>query len=735
MNGLKLLRLDSTAISSRRTRTIALAIGFLLPLAAAAFAMDVGPTGVSGDRPMSKNKIPRDFSRPPRLSSPVLRAGAPGQKAPLRVTSSAAQARGNRPGLLPQGSGSTQPLAPRQSKDFGGQGVIRHIYHNSNVQRVGFNASGKNSAPSNGAPSNGVPSNSAPSNSAPVEGAHLRWNDGRKNSPVNLTAHQGQVEQDKPGITPPANDVPPRVAEPRGQAGPRSVELKQVVPGTIRPSAPSQQVLVPITTHTYTEVMTITVGQETRIELAAEAGRVTVADPEVCNFNPYGRNELGLIGLAVGTTTLSLQYNDSRFQPVIYLIRVQPDPEVQRRREEHYKIFEAILEEQFPNSKVRLVPRANKLFVKGQARDSREAALILATIRNGQSGNGAGGGYGGGGGGYGGGGYGAGGYGGQGAVYGGGANEPFGSEEAGRRLSTVQIINMLSVPGIQQVALRVKVAELNRTAARNFGIDLDMTFDWSDGNILLQSMLNASTGGTASVLGSFDGDDIEFGIHYLEQHGVVRLLSEPTVTVISGLQAQFIAGQEFAVQTTVGVSGASAVSTDFRALGTLLSVRPTVRDKDHIRLWVNPEFSSINSDLSVNGTPGLNTRSVATTVEMREGQTMAIAGLLDDSMTASTKGNFPWIFARLLGRRSVTRNQTELIILVTPELVHPMDPEEVPPLPGFDVTEPTDVEFFLGGHLEGLPTHEHNSTIWPSLRRRYRGGGSSMISGPFGHGQ
>ena len=82
----------------------------------------------------------------------------------------------------------------------------------------------------------------------------------------------------------------------------------------------------------------------------------------------------------------------------------------------------------------------------------------------------------------------------------------------------------------------------------------------------------------------------------------------------------------------------------------------------------------------------------------------------------------------------MTRSETELVILVTPELVQPMEPEEVPPLPGFDVTEPTDLEFYLG-HLEGLPTREHRSTVWPALHQRYQGGGPAMISGPFGHGQ
>jgi len=123
----------------------------------------------------------------------------------------------------------------------------------------------------------------------------------------------------------------------------------------------------------------------------------------------------------------------------------------------------------------------------------------------------------------------------------------------------------------------------------------------------------------------------------------------------------------------------------------------------------------------------------ATTVEMREGQTLAIAGLLEDTMKGDNTGNVPFI-AELLGKREVTRNENELIILVTPELIHPMDPETVPPLPGFDVTEPTNKEFFLKGRIEGRPVHEYRSTVWPRLRRRYQAGGPAMISGPFGHG-
>ena len=106
-------------------------------------------------------------------------------------------------------------------------------------------------------------------------------------------------------------------------------------------------------------------------------------------------------------------------------------------------------------------------------------------------------------------------------------------------------------------------------------------------------MLNASNNN--SVIGNFSNDQLSFGISYLEQHGVVRLLSEPTLVTMSGKPANFVAGGEFAVPTVVGISGASAVSTDFVAYGAIISFTPYLLDKDLIRLNVSPEFSQIDT--------------------------------------------------------------------------------------------------------------------------------------------
>ncbi|MBN1912723.1 MAG: pilus assembly protein N-terminal domain-containing protein [Pirellulales bacterium] len=450
--------------------------------------------------------------------------------------------------------------------------------------------------------------------------------------------------------------------------------------------------------------------------------RTAVVDPTICDVIQFTPREVSVIGRAQGATHVTFWFADGKHQPVTYLVRVAPDPEVQERKAKQYEVLEDILAELFPNSKVKLTPVADKLIVRGQARDAAEAAQILSIVRgervtaDGQFGR---------------------------LVEGRAAN-PLGHEDTNRNPAAMNVINMLRIPGVQQVALRVKIAELNRSAARNFGVDVDMTAAFSGGTLLLQSLLNQAKGATGisagTLIGKFDHDQLQTSIHYLESHGVIRMLSEPTLVTLSGRPASFVAGGEFAVPTTVGVGGASAVTTDFRAYGAIITFVPVVLDKDRIRLEVAPEFSKIDRTLTVGGdaqgnggTPGLSTRAVTTTVEMREGQTLAIAGLLDDTMDGSNSGEIPLV-AQILGKRSMSRNETELIILVTPELVEPMEPEEVPPLPGFDVTEPTNLEFYLKGRIEGRPTHEYRSTIWPRLRHRYQAGGPEMISGPFGHG-
>jgi pilus assembly protein CpaC len=456
--------------------------------------------------------------------------------------------------------------------------------------------------------------------------------------------------------------------------------------------------------------------------------RTAVVDDAVLEIVQFTPREISLIGRSQGTTHVTFWFDDPATQPVTYLVTVEPDAGQVAIEEKKYQMLEDMINEMFPDSKIHMQLIANKLVVRGQARDSEEAFQIMTLIRAQGMGMGAGmgGGIGGMGGGF-----------GFGGINEGQAADPLQDSATGAaRRSNYQIINMLRVPGVQQVALRVKIAELNRTAARNFGMNLQGHIDVGDSSKILLNSVLGNNGGQSqpSVLFNIDGDDLSISLNTLQQHGVIKLLSEPTLVTLSGNPATFIAGGEFAVPTIVGSAGLNAVTTDFRAFGAIISFLPTVVDKDRVRLQVAPEFSQINSGLTVNGTPGLKVRAATTTVEMREGQTLAIAGLLEDNINANTAGDLPFLW-KIIGKRGVTRAETELIILVTPELVHPMEPEEVPPLPGFDVTEPTSKQFYLHGDIEGNPTMDYRSTVWPMLKKRYKAGGPAMTSGPFGHGQ
>lgn len=473
--------------------------------------------------------------------------------------------------------------------------------------------------------------------------------------------------------------------------------------------------------------VTVRVRRSLLMRTKVDIYRTAVVDESVCDIVQFTPREISLIGRAQGTTHITFWFDDPATPPLTYLVKVEPDPALIKNIEDKFQMLEDLVNEQFPDSKIKLVVLADKLLLKGQAKDAEEAAQILTIVRTQGAALGA--------------------YSGNAGWAGGVADSaatgviPAAAAGALANQPTYQIVNMLRVPGVQQVALRVKIAELNRSAARGFGVNVKANIEFGDAvngsKLLLASLLNANASGNTnlggtSVIANISGDDASIGIRYLQSHGVIRLLSEPTLVTLSGRPATFVAGGEFAVPTVVGSVGLNAVTTDFRAFGAIISFLPTVIDKDRIRLQVAPEFSQINSQLTVNNTPGLNVRSATTTVEIREGQTLAIAGLLEDNYKATNVGDLPFL-AKIFGHRDASRNETELIILVTPELVHPMEPEEVPPLPGFDVTEPTNCEFFLCGDIEGYPTRDYRSTVWPRLRKRY--GGPAMTSGPFGHGQ
>ncbi|NMC21741.1 MAG: hypothetical protein GYA33_15125, partial [Thermogutta sp.] len=278
--------------------------------------------------------------------------------------------------------------------------------------------------------------------------------------------------------------------------------------------------------------MTVVVRRSKLLRTKVDVYRTAVVDPAVCDVSQFTPREIAVLGKGQGATHVTFWFADERYRPVTYLVRVLPDPEIEKQQSERYSLLQSHLARLFPESKVELTAVGDKLIVRGQARDAAEAAQIMAVIR-GELVRARG-------------------------VAEGQADDPVGRLAAGQELPALQVINLLRIPRPAQVALKVKIAELNRSAARNFGVDMKLNLD--QGKFLIQSLLNLSSGGTASILGTFDGGDLKFGIHYLEEHGVLRMLSEPTLVTLSGRPATFIAGGEFAVPTTVGVNGVGAVT-------------------------------------------------------------------------------------------------------------------------------------------------------------------------------
>jgi pilus assembly protein CpaC len=429
--------------------------------------------------------------------------------------------------------------------------------------------------------------------------------------------------------------------------------------------------------------------------------RASIADPEIVETTPFTQRELEIIGKTPGRTTVTVWLGDQNSSELFsFVVHVTPQQKDLALRDLEIRKLEQQISRLFPNSFIRLIPVADKIIVKGQARDSEEASQILSFLRRGGQGGGAGN------------------YQGSSGVSTGAADATLANMDEinlDSVTNAMTIINLIRVPGEHQVMLKVRIAELKRVAARSLGAD----FDAEIGDFIFGA--GGGGAGNAIVSGTFGEDKFRVTLQALEQRKVAKILAEPTLVTISGKPATFISGGEFAVPTVVGVDGVGAATTTFRGYGTMLTFTPTVLDKDRIRLQVNPQFSTLNTATKVNGIFGVDTRSASTTVELREGQVLAIAGLTQQQQSGETArlpgfGDIP-LLGTLGSSRTSNSDETELVVIISPEIVHAIDASEVPQLlPGLNITEPTDVDFFLRNRIEGRPGHHHRATVWPNYR-------------------
>jgi pilus assembly protein CpaC len=281
-----------------------------------------------------------------------------------------------------------------------------------------------------------------------------------------------------------------------------------------------------------------------------------------------------------------------------------------------------------------------------------------------------------------------------------------------------KVINNISVGGVQQVLLKVKVMEISRTKLRRLGVDWAVR-DGSGGFAL--NSVNGILGfdGIGSLITN-NGDTFSFGVVHgnsqffgfldaLQQNHVAKILSEPDIMAVSGRPAQFNVGGEIpiVVPQSLGTS-----SIEYKPFGTQIDFLPIVLGNGNIRLEVRPRISEIDDSRSVivqNFTiPALTVRQVDTAVEMKAGQTFALAGLVQERTEVQKRGlpyvaDMPIIGVPFRKTEDVT-NEIELLILVTPEFVDPIDACEAPcGGPGMSTTSPNNRGLYCGGYME-VPT-------------------------------
>lgn len=380
--------------------------------------------------------------------------------------------------------------------------------------------------------------------------------------------------------------------------------------------------------------------------------RMQVNNPDVVSAQPLSPFKVQLAALRPGVTQVNLWDENDKIYTVDVLI-------LGDARE-----LQMLLESEFPNSNLRVRPLASSVVISGFVDQPNSVSRIVRMAED---------------------------------YY-------------------PKIINNITVGGVQQVLLHVKVMEVSRSKLRTMGIDW-ANFNGNDfitnraGGILTPPRVDIGTGATGTLtasadtirFGIVDGSNAFFGfLEALRSYNLAKLLAEPTLVTVSGRPASFNVGGEFPILVPGGLG---TVSIEYKQFGTRVDFVPIVLGNGNIRLEVRPAVTERDDASGVNGVPAIRTRWVDTACEMKAGQTLALAGLVQQQVEAENRGvplvsDLPWIGAAF--RRVEHRiNEVELLVMVTPELVGPMDPHQVPHcLPGQFTTNPDDCELYGRGYLE-----------------------------------
>jgi pilus assembly protein CpaC len=515
------------------------------------------------------------------------------------------------------------------------------------------------------------------------------------------------------------------------------------------------------------QIFELYVGLPRLIQFEYQPVRVQLGDEQLVSGTFLTPREYSIVGKRLGSSVLNVWFADDPKTPEdesklvhSFLLRVVSNPELRKILEARYKEIEDEINRVFPDSRVQLTLVGNKLVLSGECRDIQEATYILGVVRSNvlpgdQVGSG-------------------------GALAGTGtaatnvapttAIGPGGFASGTPGLLNAGlfggdfIVNLLRIPGEQQIMLRVVVAEVNRSAVRSIGMNFavqngagTIVASNSTGSLLLNGTNAAGGGGSGSSLlggigtgsnninASLDNGQVFLAFSALRTLGYARSLAEPNIVALNGQPAIFQAGGEFPIPIISGFTAAGLQGVSFVPFGVIVQFTPLITDRDRVRLAVRADVSTrdvgIETQIAGATVPGLQTRNFATVVELREGQTLAVAGLIQNNLGANSSripgiGDLPFI-GNFASFSQISHAEQELVILVTPELVHPLDSKvghENLPLPGADIYEPGDLEFYVKGRLESRRSTDYRSPVRSEWDRMvaYRRCEQNYIDGPHG---
>jgi pilus assembly protein CpaC len=467
----------------------------------------------------------------------------------------------------------------------------------------------------------------------------------------------------------------------------------------------------------YVTDLTVPLFKSQIVTVTGPAKRISVGSPDIADIVVISPSELYVLGKDIGTTNVLLWDSSNHLIGTIS-VQVQHDLEDLKRK----------LAEILPGEAIEVRSTQRSIVLTGRVSDSEKmsAAVRIAEKYLMQA---------------------------QTAVI----AEQFKQEGGGRvnkgdsQRAVGEVINLLQVGGVQQVMLEVKISEMQRTEVRN----LDAQFSafknggqWNFGgvnggatfpayrdpnNLMVPVFTSANAAGNLTrwgppvsdylpnpmsiadqgLFGSFLAKNFMFNLALdaaLDQ-GLAKILAEPTLTTLTGQEAKFLSGGQFPipVQGTIG-----QVSIEYKDYGVGLDFIPVVLANGHINLKLSISVSELasTSALGVTSTntnsvlviPSLTVRSASGTVELLDGQTIGLAGLLNDSLTQQINkfpglGELP-ILGALFRSQSYQKGDTELVILVTPHLAKPLPKNKIK-LPTDSFVEPNDLDFYLWGHMEG----------------------------------